>query len=131
MKFAKVVFWIAGVWGILILTPLYFMYELIGRQDPPPITHPQFFYAFISVAMVWQFVFFVIATNPARFRPMILMSVFEKLSYVLTVSVLYLRGLTTLARSITALPDAVLAVLFVLAFIKVGSAKSASSITAP
>jgi hypothetical protein len=84
MKFAKVVFWIAGIWGILLLTPLYFMFDLIGRQDPPPITHPQFFYAFVSVAMVWQFAFFVIATDPARFRPMILMSVLEKLSSVLT-----------------------------------------------
>ncbi len=131
MKFAKVVFWTAGIWGILILTPLYFMFGLIGRQDPPPITHPQFYYAFVSVAMVWQFVFFVIATDPARFRPMILMSVFEKLSYVLTVGVLYLRGLTTPARSITALPDAVLAVFFVLAFIKAGSTQKASSIAAP
>jgi hypothetical protein len=131
MKFAKVVFWIAGVWGILILTPLFFMYDLIGRQDPPPITHPQFFYAFVSVAMVWQFVFFVIATDPARFRPMILMSIFEKRSYVLAVGVLYLKGLTTPARSVTALADAVLAVLFLVAFVKVGSAKSASSIIAP
>src|SRR5580704_17307468 len=119
MKFAKAVFWIACIWGILIITPLYFMFDLIGRQDPPPITHPQFFYAFVSVAIVWQFVFFVIATDPARFRPMILMSVFEKLSYVLTVGVLYLRGLTPPARSVTAVPDAVLAVLFVVAFIKV------------
>lgn len=51
MKFAKVVFWAAGGWGILILTPLYFMFEKIGRQDPPPITHPQFFYGFVSVAI--------------------------------------------------------------------------------
>jgi hypothetical protein len=131
MKFAKVVFWIAGIWGVVLLTPLYFMFDLIGRQDPPPITHPQFFYAFVSVAMVWQFAFFVIATDPARFRPMILMSVLEKLSYVLTVGVLYLRGLTTPARSVAAFPDAVLGILFVWAYIKVGSAKSASSITAP
>jgi hypothetical protein len=33
MKFAKVVFWIAGVWGVLVLTPLYFMFDVIGR-DP-------------------------------------------------------------------------------------------------
>src|ERR1700683_2352423 len=128
MKFAKVVFWIAGVWGILLLTPLYFMFDLIGRQDPPPITHPQFYYAFVSAAMVWQFVFFVIATDPARFRPMILMSVFEKLGYVLTVVVLYLQGRTTPARSVTALPDAVLAVLFIVAFLRVGSTKNQSSV---
>jgi hypothetical protein len=36
----KIVFWIAGIWGVLVLTPLYFMFDMIGRQDPPAITHP-------------------------------------------------------------------------------------------
>lgn len=44
MKFAKIVFWIAAVWGVLVLTPLYFMFNLIGKNDPPAITHPGFFY---------------------------------------------------------------------------------------
>ena len=46
MKFAKIVFWIAGIWGVLVVLPLYFMFDLIGRKDPPPITHPGFFYGF-------------------------------------------------------------------------------------
>jgi hypothetical protein len=41
MRFAKIVFWVAGIWGFVILTPLYFMFDLIGRQDPPPITTPR------------------------------------------------------------------------------------------
>jgi len=40
MKFSKIIFWIAAIWGVLILTPLYFMFNAIARQDPPPITHP-------------------------------------------------------------------------------------------
>ncbi len=40
MKFAKITFRIAAIWGVLVLTPLYFMFDLIGRNDPPPITHP-------------------------------------------------------------------------------------------
>jgi hypothetical protein len=43
MKFAKVVFWIAGIWGVLILTTLYFMFDAISRNDPPAITHPGFY----------------------------------------------------------------------------------------
>ena len=43
MKFAKIIFRIAAIWGVLVLTPLYFMFDLIGRNDPPPITHPAFF----------------------------------------------------------------------------------------
>ena len=48
MKFARIVFRIAAIWGVLVLTPLYFMFNLIGRNDPPPITHPAFFYGFID-----------------------------------------------------------------------------------
>jgi hypothetical protein len=48
MRFAKIVFWIAAIWGVLVLTPLYFMFDLIGRQDPPVITHPGFFYGFVG-----------------------------------------------------------------------------------
>ena len=54
MKFTKVVFRIAGIWGLSVITPLYFMFDLIGRKDPPPITHPGFFYGFVGVALAWQ-----------------------------------------------------------------------------
>jgi hypothetical protein len=43
VKFAKIVFWIAAIWGVVVITPLYFMFNVIGRNDPPPITHPGFF----------------------------------------------------------------------------------------
>ena len=68
MKFAKIVFRIAAIWGVLVLTPLYFMFNLIGRNDPPPITHPAFFYGFIGAGLAWQIAFFIIATDPARYR---------------------------------------------------------------
>jgi hypothetical protein len=51
MRFAKIAFWVAGIWGRLVLTPLYFMFELIGRNDPPPIAHSGFFYGFAGVAL--------------------------------------------------------------------------------
>jgi hypothetical protein len=63
MRFAKIVFWIAAIWGVLVLAPLYFMFDLIGRNDPPPITHPGFFYGFVGAGLAWQIVFFVIATG--------------------------------------------------------------------
>ena len=69
MTFARLVFRIAGVWGLLLLAPLYFMFDLIGRQDPPPITHPAFYYGFAGVALAWQIAFFIIAHDPVRFRP--------------------------------------------------------------
>jgi hypothetical protein len=116
MKFAKTVFLIAGVWGVLVLTPLYFLFDTIGRQDPPAITHPSFFYAFAGVTMAWQFAFFVIATNTVRFRPMMIPSVIEKLGYVGTVVVLRLQGRLSPSQLTTSAPDAPLGALFLIAF---------------
>ena len=118
MKFSKIVYWSAGAWGVLVLTPLYFMFDMIGRQHPPPITHPQFYYGFAGVTMAWQFAFFVIATDPERFRPMMVPSILEKLGYVVTVIVLYLQGRVSSVHLMPGVPDALLGLLFVLAFFK-------------
>jgi hypothetical protein len=50
MIFAKTVFFVAGLWGLVVLTPLYFTFDLVGRLYPPPISHPDFYYGFIGVA---------------------------------------------------------------------------------
>jgi hypothetical protein len=48
MRIAKTVFTGAGVWGLLILAPLYFTFDLVGREYPPPIAHPDLYYGFIG-----------------------------------------------------------------------------------
>jgi hypothetical protein len=118
MRFARVVFWIAALYGVVSLPPLYFLFDRIGRQDPPPITHPQFYYGFVGVGIAFQIVFFLIAADPARFRPMIFPSVVEKLSYAGAVAMLYGQGRISAAQAATAIPDSLLCVLFVMAFFK-------------
>jgi len=118
MKFAKILFWIAGIWGVLVLTPLYFMFDVIGRQDPPPITHPGFFYGFVGAGLVWQIAFFVIATDPARYRPLMIPSVLEKLSYVAPVTILVLQGRMHLSDLVFVGSDSLLGVLFAIAYFK-------------
>jgi hypothetical protein len=120
MKFAKVVFLIGGVWGVIVLTPLYFLFDTIGRQDPPAITHPGFYYGFVGAAVVWQFVFFVIATDPVRFRPVMLPAVLEKLTYGVTLVVLYLQHRMHASDMVFAGTDLMLCVLFAAAFLKTG-----------
>jgi hypothetical protein len=118
MRFAKIVFWSAGIWGVLVLTPLYFMFDLIGRQDPPPITHPGFYYGFVGAGLAWQVVFLIIATNPVRFRPIMIASVLEKVSYAASLLVLYLQGRLHVSDLTFAGVDLLFGVLFVLAFLK-------------
>src|SRR5438876_9865512 len=92
MKFAKVVFWIASGWGVLVLTPLYFIFDVIGRQDPPPITHPAFYYGFVGVALAWQFAFFAIASDPARIRSSMILYALAKSIYGATSVLLSLQA---------------------------------------
>ena len=116
MKFARVAFLIAGVWGIVVLTPLYFLVDLTGRQYVAPADYPQFFYGFLSVAMAWQIAFLVIGSSPARFRPLIIPSIVEKFGHVMGVAVRYGQGRLSVADATAAGPDLLLGVLFILAF---------------
>jgi hypothetical protein len=117
MKFAKIVFWIAGIWGLLTLTPLYFIFDLIGRKDPPPITHPGFFYGFIGVGLAWQIAFCIIATNPTHYRLLMLPSVFVKFSYGIAVVILVTQGRMHSSDLVFGSIDLLLGVLFVIAFL--------------
>jgi vacuolar-type H+-ATPase subunit I/STV1 len=118
VKFAKIVFWIAAIWGFLVLTPLYFMFDVIGRQDPPPITHPGFYYGFVGVALAWQVAFLVIARDPVRFRPMMIVAALEKFGYVISLTALYLQDRLHASDLVFAGADLLFGALFVVAFLK-------------
>ena len=118
MKFAKIVFRIAGIWGFLVITPLYFIFDLIGKKDPPPITHPAFYYGFVGVALVWQFAFLIIASDPLRFRPLMIAAVLEKLVYSVPVAILVSQKRTNPNDLIFAGIDLFLCVLFVMAYLR-------------
>ena len=124
MKFAKIVFITAGVWGIVVLTPLYFLFDITGRPYSPPTDYPQFFYGFLSVAMAWQIAFLLIGSSPARYRMLMMPSIIEKLGYVGTVLVLRTMGRISDVDAMAAWPDLVLGILFVAAFVKTRSSSS-------
>lgn len=117
MRFAKIVFIVAGIWGIIVLTPLYFLFDITGRQYAPPTSYPQFFYGFLGVAIAWQIAFLVIGSNPARFRLLMIPGAVEKLGYVATVAVLHSQARISPADAAAALPDGILGVLFAAAFV--------------
>lgn len=118
MKFAKVVFWGAGIWGVLLITPLYFIFDLIPQKDPPAITHPGFYYGFAGCALAWQIAFLFIGANPVRLRPMMIPSVFEKFSYGIAIGVLVMQGHTNQRDLVFAATDLTLGVLFVASYVK-------------
>ena len=116
VTFAKRVFLFAGVIGLLTLLPQYFMEGRIGRDYPPPITHPEHFYGFVGVGTVWQILFLIIARDPVRLRPAMLAAVLEKVSFGVPVIILFLHGRLPAMILGFALFDLFLGLLFVISY---------------
>jgi hypothetical protein len=115
MRFARFTFIGAGIWGIVVLTPLYWLVDVTGRSYSAPTDYPHFFYGFLSVAMAWQFAFLIIGSNPARFRPLMIPGILEKLGHVGGVAVLYANARISAVDAQAAVPDLLLAILFITA----------------
>lgn len=118
VKFARLVFLIAGVYGLIVLLPMYLLEEKTGRDFPPPITHPEFYYGFIGVAVAWQVVFLILSRNPIRYRQMMIPSVLEKAAFAVPAVILFLQQRISTFTLAAGLADSVLGVLFVLAYLK-------------
>ncbi|WIT13361.1 hypothetical protein PFX98_07050 [Paucibacter sediminis] len=105
--FAKRVFFWAAVYGIVMLAPQYFLEGQLGRDFPPPITHPEHFYGFIGLA---------IARQPTRLRPVMLAAVLEKFSFAASSFALLAAARAPLPLGIFAAIDVLLGTLFLLAY---------------
>lgn len=115
-RFARRVFLLAGVYGLVVLMPQYALVERIGRDTPPPITHVEYFYGFVGVAIAWQLCFLAVARDPVRLRAVMLPAVVEKLAFGVPVVLLYLRHQLPATVLVFGVIDLVLAALFVAAY---------------
>ena len=115
-SFARRVFFWAGIYGLIVLLPQYFLEGQIGRDFPPPITHPEHFYGFVGVALAWQFVFLTIARDPVRYRPLMLVAILEKVSFGFAALVLFWLGRIAMIVLAPALVDLALATAFAVAY---------------
>ena len=77
MKIARWIFLAAGVLGLVPLAPIF--YELArGGQDmlPDGGSMGLFIYIFLALYTFWQIFYLILAANPMRFRPMIILAFF-------------------------------------------------------
>ena len=91
-RFARKVFTGAGIYGLVVMLPQYFLAARIGIDTPPAITHQEYFYGFVGLAVAWQFVFLLIGRDPERYRPLMIPAVLEKLAFGVPAIVLYVQG---------------------------------------
>jgi hypothetical protein len=131
MKFARWTFLLAGIWGIVVLAPLYFLENFIGTQHPPAITHPEYFYGFIGVGLAWQILFLIVASDPVRYRGVIPAGVIEKFSFALAVYALLAKQRVNASMVVAASIDLLLGVVFIIAFVKLTVSKTSAQLATP
>ncbi len=92
MKFARIVFLVAALYGMFVTLPLFFMEDKFNIEYPPVITHPEYYYSFAGIVMVCQFLFLAVAIYPSGLRAFMLFGVFEKLSLLPAFIILFPQG---------------------------------------
>ena len=125
MKFARGVFLVAGIYGVLVLAPLYYLEGWIGRQNPPAITHPEYFYGFVGVALVFQLVFLAVSSDPVRYRLIMLPCILEKVSYGVALIALLAQHRIPLSVLAVGSVDWIFAFLFTAAYAKTPGGQAA------
>ncbi len=118
MKFAKYTFLIVGIYGIFALLPMYFLKDYVGENNPPAITHAEFFYGFVGVALAWQFVFLIISRNPIKYRSLMIPSILEKAAWGVPVTILFLQDKVSVSIFVAGMIDFFWGILFVAAYLK-------------
>jgi hypothetical protein len=118
MRFARGVFGTAGVWGLAVMIPMFFLESYISHTQPPPITHPEFFYGFAGVTFAWQILFLLIARDPVRLRPAMPAGVVEKLAFAVSIPLLVAAHRVDSQALVFAAIDGLFAVLFVAAYLR-------------
>lgn len=119
------VFQVAWIWGVLTLTPMFFLELQVSTASGRAIAHPEYFYGFIGLALVFQAIFFLIARDPLRYRALIVVGVFEKAAFAIPAAVLVALGRADAGILFFAATDTILGAAFVWAFVKSGRAAPA------
>ena len=118
MIFAKRVYRIAGIYGLIVLLPQYFLEAKNGRDYPPAITHPEYYYGFVGIAVAWQLAFLIISTDPVRYRPLMIAAMLEKATFFAALVILFTLGRAHLMMLGAASLDMMFGLLFAAAYAK-------------
>jgi hypothetical protein len=120
IKFAQRLFLVAGIYGVIVLTPMFFLEDVIGEYDPPPVTHAEFYYGFLCTALAWQVVYLMMSRDPLRLRPILIPAIIGKAGFAVTVFALVAQGRLAAQNAVLPSIDLLLAALFVWAYVALG-----------
>ena len=83
-KFPSRMFRCAAMWGVIVLLPLYL------TQLPP--MGAEVFLGFVGLALVFQALFWMIGSDPAKYRPLMPIAVAEKVVFAVPCLALWSSG---------------------------------------
>jgi hypothetical protein len=113
-KFAQRTYSFAAIYGLIVLVPQYFL----ESQLVPPTTHPEQFYGFVGLALVWQFVFILIARDAVRYCMLMPITVLEKLAFGVPAWILFLQDRVATEVVAVGSIDLLLGLLFAVSYFK-------------
>jgi len=90
VKAARLVFGVAGVYGLIVLLPLFFAEPWLA----PAPSRPEDYYGFLGAAAVMQLLYLAIARDPVRYRPLMPLGMLSKFSFFATIAILWAQGRT-------------------------------------
>lgn len=99
---------VAAVYGLIVLLPSYLVPPIAGAEVPT--------YGFVGIAAAFQLVFWVIGSDPVRYRALMPVSVIEKLAFGVPVLLLFAAGRAPALVLLFGAIDLVLGVGFFLAW---------------
>lgn len=116
MRFARLAYLIAGLWGVIVI-PLGYVGYLAGA-DPmlSAITRPEMVHGFFLVCLPWQLLFLLIARDPLRYIAVMPITVIEKLPFAAVALTLFARGQANGMMGFFGAVDGTLGVLFCLSY---------------
>lgn len=84
MTFARRVFLTAGLYGVLIIAPQFFL-----KTENP---QPELYYGFLGAVLSWNLAYLVIASDPRRYRPLMLVGSLGKTIFAAAATILWIQG---------------------------------------
>lgn len=115
MNFAKVVFRVAGIYG-LPLAALFFLEGFIGRKFPPAVNHPEFYYGFAGLVVLFHVLYLIMSTDVLKYRALMPLGAAEKFLFGIPTVVLFLQGRVAFPIVVGAVLDLGWGVLFVASY---------------
>jgi hypothetical protein len=109
-RFARWLYRGAAIYGVIVLLPIY----LIPLPDPYKLTQ----IGFVGLALVFQGLFWIIGGDPLRYRPLVPLTVFEKLCFGIPAVAYFAQGRTDAVTGVFGAIDLLLAALFVVAWFR-------------